>query len=121
MVGDFEGNFSKMKNILDAASGVDLVVFPESAICGYPAQDLLDYESFAERSEKYNDRLIKECADKTFIFGSIERNQNAGKPYFNIAIVAQNGKRLCKYRKRLLPTYDVFDEDRFFEAIGSST
>jgi len=115
IVGDFEGNFLKMKKILDSAKEADLVVFPECALCGYPPQDLLDYPIFGQKCEEYNQRLVKESKDKSFIFGSIEKNKGKGKPLYNIAIFCEKGKVLGKYHKRLLPTYDVFDEDRFFE------
>src|SRR3989338_3504745 len=114
-VGDFEGNFAKMKKILDSANHVDLVVFPECVLCGYPAQDLLDYQSFGERAEVYNQKLVESTSNRSFIFGTIGRNLGAGKPFFNIGVFADQGQVLGKYKKRLLPTYDVFDEDRFFE------
>lgn len=114
-VGDFEGNYQKMKAALHQAADVDLVIFPECALCGYPQRDLLDYSEFASEAEKYADRLIREESNKAFIFGSIEKNRGPGKPFFNTAIFADRGRILGKYSKRLLPTYDVFDEDRFFE------
>lgn len=114
-VGDFEGNFNKMSSFLDRAKEADLVVFPECAICGYPQQDLMDYSSFARRSEATANRLIEKHSNQSFIFGSIESNRRKGKPYRNVAIFASQGKVLGTYFKQLLPTYDVFDEDRFFE------
>jgi predicted amidohydrolase len=114
-VGDFEGNFKKMSEILNASHGADLVIFPECALCGYPPQDLLDYRAFAERAEKYSQKLIEEFKDQSFIFGTISTNSGAGRPCQNVAIFSDRGKVLAKYAKRLLPSYDVFDEERFFE------
>lgn len=114
-VGDFEGNFEKMAQILRSAEGADLVIFPECALCGYPAQDLLDYSAFTKKSEEYAARLIQEFSNRSFIFGSVGTNAGTGRPCQNIAIFADRGKLLAKYAKRLLPSYDVFDEDRFFE------
>lgn len=115
LVGGFERNYQKMKSILTKATDVDLVVFPECSICGYPPQDLLDYPEFAVRSECYANKIIEEISDRAFIFGSIERNKGAGKPHFNVALFADQGRMVGRYKKCLLPTYDVFDEDRFIE------
>ncbi len=115
IVGDFEGNYAKMAKSLRAAGNADLVIFPECALCGYPPQDLLDYPEFAQRAEHYAQRLVTEFSRQSFIFGSIEKNEDSGRPLRNIAVVALKGRIDHRYRKRLLPSYDVFDEDRFFE------
>ncbi len=114
-VGDFEGNIRKIRQALERARGADLVVFPESAITGYPQQDLLDYPSFADRASKAAAELIRTEGRSSFVVGSVEKNDGPGKPYRNIALFAHEGRVIGKYFKRLLPTYDVFDEDRFFE------
>lgn len=115
IVGGFDYNLKKMREALHRASSDELVVFPECCICGYPAQDLLDYPGFAERSEKESKALIREFSDKSFVFGSVEKNKQSGKPYRNVAYFVEKGELKLTYFKRLLPTYDVFDEDRFFE------
>jgi len=115
-VGDFEGNYQKMCSVLKAAKDADLIVFPECALCGYPQQDLLDYQDFGRLSEEYGQRIIQENPHQNFLFGLVERNVGQGKPFFNVAYFAEKGKKTAVYRKRLLPTYDVFDEDRFFES-----
>lgn len=115
VVGDFQGNFDRMSRVLRTAGDADLVVFPECALCGYPQQDLLDYKSFAETAEIFAHRLSKENPKSNFIFGSVEKNREVGKPLRNTAYVSMNGQIVHRYFKRLLPTYDVFDEDRFFE------
>jgi NAD+ synthase (glutamine-hydrolysing) len=114
-VGDFKGNFEKMRSTLSNSGDADLILFPECALCGYPPQDLLDYPQFAETAEWYAQQLVQAEPTKSFIFGSVEKNKDVGRPYRNVAIFASGGKVLGKYFKRLLPSYDVFDEDRFFE------
>jgi NAD+ synthetase len=115
-VGAFEENFQKMSSIIEEASDeVDLIVFPECALCGYPQQDLLDFPAFIARSEEYSQKLVDAFPQKSFIFGTVARNEGVGRPVRNVAIFADQGKLVAQYSKRLLPTYDVFDEDRFFE------
>ncbi len=114
-IGDFEGNFQKMRQALAESRDADLVVFPECSLCGYPQRDLLDYRGFAAQAEIYSKRLIETENERSFIFGNIERNTGSGKPFWNVALFADNGRLIARYAKRLLPTYDVFDEDRFFE------
>jgi NAD+ synthase (glutamine-hydrolysing) len=88
---------------------------PELAVTGYPPRDLLDREVFVRAA------LEARCAramtgDVALIFGCITRNTSwCGKPLHNAAIVARNGKDLLEQHKMLLPTYDVFDELRYFE------
>jgi NAD+ synthase (glutamine-hydrolysing) len=113
-VGDFRGNIDRIRAAL-ANSNADLVVFPECALCGYPQRDLLDYPAFAEECEKYARDLVASEPSKAFVFGTIEKNRETGRPLRNVAIFADRGKVIGKYFKRLLPAYDVFDEDRFFE------
>ncbi|PIR23657.1 MAG: NAD+ synthase [Deltaproteobacteria bacterium CG11_big_fil_rev_8_21_14_0_20_45_16] len=114
-VGAFERNFQKMGEVLRQNQAADLVVFPECALCGYPAQDLLDYLDFLKQSEVYEQKLIESFPKQNFIFGNISRNSGPGRPLHNAAVFVESGKIKARYAKRLLPTYDVFDEDRFFE------
>lgn len=116
VVGDFEGNARKMAAILmEAKDKADLVVFPECALCGYPQQDLLDFPGFARAAEAASQKLVDEFPQAHFIFGSVEANREAGKPLRNVAYFVSEGQIQQTYFKRLLPTYDVFDEERFFE------
>lgn len=115
IVGDFETNFEKILKILQEAGPDELVVFPECSLSGYPQQDLLDYPAFLEQAEKYSKRLLSSVSDRSYIFGNIEKNHGSGKPVRNVAYFVENKKVRAIYTKRLLPTYDVFDEDRFFE------
>jgi NAD+ synthase (glutamine-hydrolysing) len=113
-VGDFEANQQKISAAL-ADSMADLFVFPECAICGYPPQDLLDYPEFAEKSESVLQSLAASHPTKSFLVGGVERNQQKGRPLRNVAYFVSGGRVVERYFKRLLPSYDVFDEDRFFE------
>jgi len=117
-VGDFPGNVAKI-----LASGrraekeaADLVLFPELAVCGYPPRDLVERASFIAASEKAADRIARATGAATWIFGALVANRGAsGRRVFNAAVAARGGRRVALYRKRLLPTYDVFDEGRYVE------
>ena len=117
-IGDFEGN---TKKILDGgrraeAAGADLVLFPELAVCGYPPKDLVERRSFLQEAERASRRLAKASRDAVWIFGSVLRHRaRTGRPVSNVAFAARSGRVLAIYEKRLLPTYDVFDEGRYFE------
>ncbi len=117
-IGDFAGNAAR---ILDAgrraeAEGADLVLFPELAVCGYPPRDLVERPGFASESERTAERIARASGAATWIFGSMERNRaSRGRRVFNVAVAVRRGRRVATYRKRLLPTYDVFDEGRYVE------
>jgi NAD+ synthase (glutamine-hydrolysing) len=103
-----------------AAAGADLVMVPELAVTGYPPLDLLDRNIFIDSALQVRDALVRETGKTALIFGCITRNTNwCGKPLHNAAIVAQNGRMLLEQHKALLPTYDVFDELRYFEPAKS--
>ncbi|HEX9160773.1 MAG TPA: NAD+ synthase [Thermoanaerobaculia bacterium] len=98
------------------SAGADVVMVPELAVTGYPPLDLLDREIFINAALEVRDALARETGKTALIFGSITRNQSwCGKPLHNTAILAQNGRILLEQHKSLLPTYDVFDELRYFE------
>ncbi|MEM1096792.1 MAG: NAD+ synthase [Bacteroidota bacterium] len=118
-VGDLRGNTA---TILDyarraAREGANLVVFPELCLIGYPAQDLLDSPFFLEAAEQALNDLVAELPrDVGFILGATQHNPTAtGKRLHNVAYLYENGERLATVTKTLLPTYDVFDEYRYFE------
>ena len=119
IVGDFEYNLNKiLENIsLASSKGADLIVFPELALCGYPPKDLLLKQQFIKDNEKYLN-LLKEKAipEIVVILGFAEENKSQGKPLYNSLAVIHEGKIVCTRQKVLLPTYDVFDEDRYFES-----
>ena len=116
-IGDLEGNSQKIIQILQKLSGsVDLVVFPELAICGYPPEDLLLDLEFRKKVPAYLEKISKETKGLIAIIGTIRENLSDGeKPLFNSAAIIDNGRIIGFQDKLLLPTYDVFDERRYFE------
>lgn len=117
-VGDFPGNVAKILAFGRRAEkeGADLVLFPELAVCGYPPRDLVERTSFIVASERAADRIARATGDTTWVFGALVANRGkSGRRVFNAAVAARRGRRVALYRKRLLPTYDVFDEGRYVE------
>ncbi|MGD9790417.1 MAG: NAD+ synthase [Phycisphaerales bacterium] len=122
VVGDIAGNARLIASRLDEARAkkADLIVFPELALCGYPPRDLLLQQGFIEASMR-EARAIGENLTKglTAIFGVPlpvdTRTHTHGGPIHNSLLVYANNAMVDYYDKRLLPTYDVFDEDRYFE------
>ncbi|MBN2668552.1 MAG: NAD+ synthase [Bacteroidales bacterium] len=117
-VGDFDGNTQKMLDYVQKAKqeNADLVVFSELSVCGYPPLDFLENRDFIQRTEKSIRAIAKVCQGITAIVGAPVLNPNAkGKKLFNSALVLRNGKIENKVNKTLLPTYDIFDEYRYFE------
>jgi NAD+ synthase (glutamine-hydrolysing) len=115
VVGDLAGNAEKMHSIYIEAlrSNMDLLVFPELAICGYPPEDLLLKKHFLEDCRATIEKLAADCPEGTIIVGFAESHQDN---CYNSAAVLQNGKVSKIYRKVLLPNYGVFDERRYFQA-----
>jgi len=116
-VGDFEGNTKKICECIEKAKQhrCDLVVFPEMAILGYPPRDLLDKQGFVPDSIRYWEKIRLASSGIGVIFGVVSRNELSGKPYHNTALFYEDGKLLTSAHKMLLPSYDVFDEERYFE------
>ncbi len=118
IIGDFEKNCSKIKSWSEKAKsrGCDLVIFPELAVSGYPPQDLLERKSFLAAHDIAISKLLGELPDLDVMFGCFERREGLnGKKLFNSAVVARKGEIIFRARKQLLPSYDVFDETRYFE------
>ncbi|MBS0603794.1 MAG: NAD+ synthase [Verrucomicrobia bacterium] len=118
IVGDLEGNTQKIIETLDRARAkeADIVLFSELTLCGYPPEDLLLHPSFIDAQERYLEKIIRASARLMVFVGVVRRNTSKGeKPIFNSAAVIHDGKLLGYEDKRLLPTYDVFDERRYFE------
>jgi len=117
LIGDFEGNAHKICLEIDRARGADcdLVVFPEMALVGYPPRDLLELRDFVSASRRQWPRIMNAAKGIGVICGVVDENDGAGKPYRNTALFIADGKVLAAYHKRLLPSYDVFDEERYFE------
>ncbi len=118
-IGDMSGNVDLMAATARRAAerGAQLVIFPELAVTGYPPRDLLEKASFYEAAREQEERLAAETAalDLTLVYGTVDRTDSAaGKPAVNIAAVAEHGKIVFRQGKMLLPTYDVFDEARYF-------
>jgi NAD+ synthase (glutamine-hydrolysing) len=117
-VGDFPGNERKIRDLGRRAESekADVVLFPELVVPGYLAKDLLERRSFVAEAEKTSARIVRAASDALWVFGSIEANRKGpGRNVFNASIAARRGRRVGVYHKRLLPTYDVFDEGRYFE------
>ena len=117
-VGDFASNTRKILKYIDDAKRLDreLLVFPELSIPGYPPRDLLDYSSFIDANLKALEEVAKAARGITVICGFVERNASkTGRPFHNSAAILQEGRIAATYRKQLLPYYDVFEEERYFE------
>lgn len=118
-VGNFPFNTGKIIKAIEKAraSGADLVVFPELAVCGYPPLDLLDYGHFIRQCDESLKEIATYTSGLTAIVGAPASNPDIkGKNLFNSAWVLQNGSVITSRAKTLLPTYDVFDEYRWFES-----
>ena len=118
-VGDFEGNLRKITEGLDRGrhAGVDLVIFPEQTIPGYPAEDLLGRQDFLEAVEETFEKARRASRGMAMVIGTVIRADQPGdKPIYNSAVLVDDGRIVGVQHKTLLPTYDVFDEDRYFRA-----
>ena len=122
-VGDLTGNFEKIVGAYEhlTNAGADLVLTPELAITGYPPQDLVFKSRFVPQNLEVLDKLQARLGRAALVVGYVERNQGKGKPFHNAAALLQSGAPVQKTFKSLLPTYDVFDEDRYFEPGCNST
>jgi len=117
-IGNFEGNFASMKDAVDQAKaeGADIVCFSELATCGYPPRDFLEFEDFIRLSEKTIDKLIALTEDIAIVVGAPTRNPvPEGKDLYNSAYFLYEKEIKYIQHKALLPTYDIFDEYRYFE------
>lgn len=116
-VGDLQGNFDKIVKAYDqlADAGADIVIAPELAVPGYPPQDLLFKSRFVPENLEVLDRLQKRLSKPALLVGFVDRNEGRGKPFHNAAALLQADQPMQKTHKSLLPTYDVFDEDRYFQ------
>ena len=120
IIADFKGNREKILNYTEKgkAEGAGMIVFPELVLCGYPPMDLLDYNTFIEEntlSLRWLQRHLPE--DIAVAVGHVALNiEGSGKKLYNSVSVLLNGKIIFSQNKTLLPTYDVFDESRYFES-----
>ena len=117
-IGNFESNSTKIIKAINEAKqkGADLIVFAELAICGYPPRDFLEFSEFIELCDEAVKQVAAACTDIACILGAPTKNpRTEGKDLFNSAYFIENGIVKNIVNKALLPTYDVFDEYRYFE------
>jgi len=118
VIGDFKRNCAEICRWAKRAKdkGCSLVIFPELVVSGYPPQDLLERKNFLQAGEKALSDLLRDLPDLDVMLGCIEcRGEGRGKPLYNSAVVIRQKKIIFRARKQLLPSYDVFDETRYFE------
>jgi NAD+ synthase (glutamine-hydrolysing) len=117
VVGDFEGNAKRIRELSCEAkrSGADLAVFSELCLCGYPPQDLIERPAFQERNQIELAKLAAHVAIPSLVGYVGKAQDDTGKPVANCAAIIADGQILFEQRKMLLPTYDVFDETRYFQ------
>jgi NAD+ synthase (glutamine-hydrolysing) len=111
-VGDLDGNFRKLVETIERAraQGVDVLAFPEMVITGYPPEDLLLKPSFIETAIARTRELLPHTHGMTVVVGTVDRDVDL----YNAAAVLHDGRWVGTYRKRYLPNYGVFDENRYF-------
>jgi NAD+ synthase (glutamine-hydrolysing) len=117
-IADFEGNTSLIIETIKKAeqNECDLAVFSELSICGYPPDDLLDYAHFIKNCKKAIETILPFTHQTAVIIGCPTPNlQSSGRALFNSALLLHEGKLISTRHKTLLPTYDIFDESRYFE------
>ncbi|HVZ95311.1 MAG TPA: NAD+ synthase [Chitinophagaceae bacterium] len=118
-IGNFEANTGKITGAIQAAKSkkADLIVFSEMSICGYPARDFLDFSDFINKCYQSIDTIKEYADDIAVIVGAPDRNPaREGKDLFNAAFFLYEKQIKQVAHKTCLPTYDVFDEDRYFES-----
>lgn len=117
-IGNFEANTEKIIHAIREAKtqGADLIVFSELAVCGYPPRDFLEFNDFIEQSLQAIDKIKEEADTIGVIVGAPSRNPRVeGKDLFNSAYFLHDKEVKHIANKTLLPTYDIFDENRYFE------
>ena len=120
-VGDLRGNREKILSAYRVLveRGAELVLTPELAITGYPPQDLVFKSRFVPQTLELLESIHAEVGDVPLVVGYVDVNQGPGKPFHNAAAVLQAGQPIQRVFKSLLPTYDVFNEERYFEPAES--
>ena len=123
-VGDLRGNSAKILDYYHrgVAAGADLVMTPEMAITGYPPRDLLAKHRFVDDNLRALGEVAMQIDRTALLVGYVDFNtKRPGRDYVNAVALVQNRKIIARRQKMLLPTYDVFDEDRYFQPADSNT
>ncbi len=117
-IGNFESNFNKIEQFIQDAKKLqaDIILFPELSVCGYPPRDFLDFDDFVDKCYEVIDKIKPLTQDIAVVVGSPSRNPKIeGKDLYNSAFFIFEGEIKHIVNKALLPTYDIFDEYRYFE------
>ena len=117
-IGNFEGNLSKMLSAIDRAKAdkVDIICFGELAVCGYPPRDFLEFKDFIRQSQETIEKIKEATSGIAVVVGAPTVNPvPEGKDLYNSVYFIADQKILHVQHKALLPTYDIFDEYRYFE------
>jgi NAD+ synthetase len=123
-VGDLAGNARRIVEACRSleAQGADVILTPELVLTGYPPQDLLFQSDFVPMSLEALEEIHREVGSAAWIIGCVQKNPTAsGRPFFNAAAILERGCAIRWVYKTLLPTYDVFNESRYFEACQKPT
>jgi NAD+ synthase (glutamine-hydrolysing) len=118
VVGDLEGNAHLIMSYYEKAknNGAGLCVFPELALTGYPPLDIIERKDFVDNAiAVVNEQIVPKVKDCGLVIGSINHNVHSGKKYYNSAFFIDNARIVYVVNKQLLPTYDLFDERRYYE------
>src|SRR5699024_123260 len=118
IMGDMQHNAAAIIKAISAAQaeGIDLVLLPELAVCGYSPMDLLERPAFLEAIYDANKKITAHTQETAVVFGKVTPNEaKAGRNIFNSALFAHEGKVKAEIHKTLLPTYSAYDELRYFE------
>jgi NAD+ synthetase len=118
VVGDFAGNARKIAAAAEdlESRGAEIILTPELSLTGYPPQDLLFKSDFVPRNLAALDQLHRQVGKAALLVGCVDINPSGkGRPFFNAAAILEKNRSVRKVYKSLLPTYDVFDEARYFE------
>jgi NAD+ synthase (glutamine-hydrolysing) len=116
-VGALDENAARIRAAVRAAGDVDLAITPEMSLTGYPPRDLLLHRAFVDRSREVLEELARDLSGAPPVLVGVPVANPApdGRPLFNTAALLRHGRVEAEFHKALLPSYDVFDEDRYFE------
>lgn len=117
-IGNFEANFNKIAHFINDAKKqqADIILFPELSVCGYPPRDFLDFDDFVDKCYEVIEKIKPLTQEIAVVVGSPSRNPKIeGKDLYNSAFFIFEGEIKYIVNKALLPTYDIFDEYRYFE------